>query len=358
MEHYSEAENFFGLHFHYRGSEESKPPHILPARNLIQALEGLQRTIHLVAMMHEQREIKSRVRVTQDIEDRFQLHCHIAQPGSYYQPTFVADHNPGLFASEQLKEVTETTRRLMESIHRHEENEFKDIIPDSAYRAPIIGSLETLFRQQNGKYSLDIEDKDGRKLIESSTATEMLDSLRQSRLSSRTHSVVTGYFNRVDFKERKLSLLLPSGRTISCIYEEDVEADLLKSARDLIQVVGTIELDAHGKPVRITDVQEVQAVDTSSIDILELLPANLKSASLNNMQVEVCLSEDKQTYFATVEELGIDHAAHTRADLIEGLKAELDFLWKNIAQVDDNELARKARSLKEVLLRNFKEIAP
>mgnify|MGYP001628241693 CR=1 FL=1 len=221
----------------------------------------------------------------------------------------------------------------------------------------MIASLERLFKDQGGHYTLAVQDGNGRTIASSVAATASLERLRQARLSPDTRSIVTGYFNKIDFKERKLSLLLPaSQRLISCIYDEEIEAVLLDNARDLIQVVGTIELDEHGIPQRITDVQEVHPVNTDDIDVIDLLPAHLKSASRNTIHVSVNLSDDKQTYFASLAELGIDHAAYTRDDLIEGLKAEISFLWEDIAREEDENLAPKAVSLKAELHRHFKEI--
>ena len=349
-------ETFFGLHFQPRHDGDGS--HVLPVQNLIQALEGLQRTIHLVAMMEEGREVKTRARVTQDIEDRFQLHCEVPKEGSYYQPTFIAERDQSLFSSDETKRVAEITRNLLSSIARGDEQNFKQTVVDSAFRTPIISSLDKMFGGQGGHYRLSVADKSGNVIVNSVTATGTLEQLRQARLSPDTHSIVTGYFNKVDFKARKLSLLIPNtGRLISCLYEEDIEPALLENARDLIQVVGTIELDEDGNPQRITDVQEVHPVNVDDIDIIELLPDYLKANDLNNLRVSVELSEDEQTYFAKLDVLGIDQAAYTRFDLVDALKAELDFLWKYVAREDDANLAPKALSLKAELKRLFKEVS-
>ncbi|MFV1594065.1 hypothetical protein VWZ88_16040 [Phaeobacter sp. JH20_36] len=351
-----EQETFFGLHFKPRHGDEGA--HVLPAHNLVQALEGLQRTIHLVAMMREGREVKTRARVTRDIEDRFQLHCQIPKEGSFYQPTFIAERDQTIFSLDDVREVAQITRSLLSSIGTGDEQNFKKTIVDSAFRTPIIASLGKMFGGQGTHYSLAVEDKAGNVIVDSVPATDALEQLRQARLSPGTHSIVTGYFNKVDFKERKLSLFIPStGRLISCLYEEDIEPALLENARDLIQVVGTIELDEDGNPQRITDVQEVHPVNVDDIDLIELLPDYLKANELNNLRVTVELSEDKQTYFAKLDELGIDHAAYTRSDLVDVLEAELDFLWKNVAQEDDDNLAPKALLLKAKLKKLFKEIS-
>jgi len=351
-----EQETFFGLHFEPRHDGEGA--HVLPAQNLVQALEGLQRTIYLVAMMKEGREVKARARVTRDIEERFQLHCEVPKEGSYYQPTFIAERDQSLFSPDEVREVAKITRNLLGSIATGDEQNFNRTVVDSAFRPPILASLGKMFGGQGGHYRLSVEDKAGKLIVDSVSATDALERLRQARLLPGTQSIVTGYFNKVDFKERKLSLLIPStGRLISCLYEEDIESALLENARDLIQVVGTIELDEGGNPLRITDVQEVHPVNTDDIDLIELLPDYLKANELNNLQITVELSEDKQTFFAKLDELGIDHAACTRSDLVDALEAELDFLWKNVAQEDDGNLAPKARLLKVELKKLFKEIS-
>ncbi|KPF46164.1 hypothetical protein [Rhizobium sp. AAP43] len=349
-----ERETFFGLHFEPRHDGERH--HVIPVQNLIQALEGLQRTIHLVAMMREGREVRTRARVTRDIEERFQLHCEIPEEGSYYQPTFIAEKDQSLFSLDEAAAVAELTRSLLKSVATGDEEDFRKAVVDSAFRTPLLSSLGKMFGGQGGHYRLSVEDRSGHVIVDSLSAINGLERLRLARLSPDTHSIVTGYFTKIDFKERKLSLLIPStGRLISCLYVEEIEPALLENARDLIQVVGTIELDEDGNPQRITDVQEVHPVNTDDIDLIELLPDYLKSNELNNLRVTVELSEDKQTYFGKLDDLGINQAAYTRSDLIEALEAEIDFLWKNVAREDDDNLAPKAQLLKSRLRTLFKE---
>ncbi len=176
-----DSETFFGLHFQPRHDGDGS--HVLPVQNLIQALEGLQRTIHLVAMMKEGREVKSRARVTRDIEDRFQLHCEVPKEGSYYQPTFIAERDKNLSRSDETKQVAEITRNLLSSIARWDEQNFKQTVVDSAFRTPIISSLGKMFGGQGGHYCLAVEDKLGNEIVDSVSATDTLERLRQARLS-------------------------------------------------------------------------------------------------------------------------------------------------------------------------------
>lgn len=348
---------FFGLHFDVRKEEVGS--HTVPAECLIQALDGLQRTVHLVAMMQSRKEIKTRARVTREIEDNYQLHCNVPKEGSYFQGAFVAARQEILFEPLEIETVAETTRQLLSSIGHADNEEFKNVVPDSAYRLPLLGSIEKIFSKRSGNVGLIVEDAHGIALLDDEKAGISIDRLREyGKEPTETATIVTGYLTRVDFRERKLFLQLPTtNRTISCNYNEIVEPILLESPRDLIQVVGTIELDDNGDPERITDVDEVHPVDTNDVDILDLLGKDLKPNKLNNLWIKVNLSDDKQTYSAEYFDLDIFVTAYTREDLLDSLEAEIDFLWRNIAKSDDTDLTPKAKTLKKTLLGLFKEIA-
>lgn len=356
----SRDDTFFGLHFEPLG--ESEGSHDLPAHTLVQALDGLQRTIHLVAMMTEKQEIKTRVRVPRDVEKRYQLHCQVPVPGSYCQPTYIAPReSQHSLSGDELARTASAVRDILRSMGREDDEAFKQAIPDSAYRAPIIASLTRMLDAGGAGSRLAVQDKAGNQMLDSATATSSLERIRQARLapdahSPDTHSVATGHLSKIDFKASKIFLVMPgTGHSISCLYDQSIEATLLENARDLIQVVGTIELDENGHARRITDVQEVHAVNTDDIDLADLLPDHLELREPSSFEISVKLSEDRQTYLAEFDALDIREAAYTRSDLISALKVEIDFLWNDIAQVEDDGLAPDARLLKEEVRKFFKE---
>ena len=72
------------LQFRFSRSGEDAPA--VPASVLIQTLEGAQRAIWLIALIKEQKDIKSRARIPTEIERRYQLKFEVPQHGSYLLP--------------------------------------------------------------------------------------------------------------------------------------------------------------------------------------------------------------------------------------------------------------------------------
>ena len=73
----------------FRFSHATAETHSIPASLLIQTLEGAQRVIWLLALAEENRDIKLRARIPAEIEQRYQLRCDLAEPGSYSMPAAV-----------------------------------------------------------------------------------------------------------------------------------------------------------------------------------------------------------------------------------------------------------------------------
>lgn len=129
--------------------------------------------------------------------------------------------------------------------------------------------------------------------------------------------------------------------------------ELFPDKNSLPTIKDLIDLDFTGGKSSVEFIRQGRDDSTDDIDITEILPDYLRANQNNNLRVSVNLSEDEQTYFAKLDVLGIEQAAYTRFDLVDALKAELDFLWKHVALEDNANLAPKALSLKAELKRLF-----
>ncbi len=82
------------LRFDLRYTGESvKRSGAIPAAVLAQALGGLQRLVHLLAMRQEGRELNKRARATADIQLRFPVLCLPPKEGSYLSPTVIGRYD-------------------------------------------------------------------------------------------------------------------------------------------------------------------------------------------------------------------------------------------------------------------------
>ena len=206
-------------------------------------------------------------------------------------------------------------------------------------------------------YRFAIQNGDGRTFFDAHTALPHIQEiLRPGQEPIETTSVVTGKFSRVDFEARKLEILHPATNTmLDCLYQDDVEPLLLNNPRELIQVVGTVELNADGAPMRITDVQEILEVDLSPITVRQVPLEEGSLVALQPVMLTPVLSETKQFYEIDNGDLGISLIAFTRDELIDALNEEIAVLWAEYAQESDEKLTDGAQALKARLLGAFEE---
>jgi hypothetical protein len=167
-----------------------------------------------------------------------------------------------------------------------------------------------------------------------------------------------GTLDGIDFGERKLRLVLPaSRRPIECFYVEEAEPLLLANPRELIQVVGQVQVDASGEPVKMVETRDIREVD---LDPLPLLPFTIDGRRIAPREQRLLtpqLDEETQQVFILIDvALGIDLVAETRAELEEAYSALLPHLWRSYAMADDGQLAEDARGLKARLRAAYTEV--
>ena len=333
----------------------------VPASVLTQTLTGLQRIIHLVAMHQEQREIKARARITQDIEQRFPVMCRLPTQGSYELPVSIGIPGSDLLGTDAPDTVAKKSLKVLSALSEGDRPRLNQLIPDATYRENIRKAAKNAAPKPQTGYRLRIRDSAKSCIFDAHNALKHAHAMEELRLvteSVETTGVVTGKLIRADFEARKLEILHPvSNKILDCHYQDDVEPLLLNNPRELIQVVGTVELDADDALVRITEVQDIIEVDLSPITLHEVHHEQLHLAALKPITLTPTLSETKQLYEAEDETLGVSLFAFTRDELTDLLHDELAVLWVEYARAEDEELTGEARLLKQRLHETFREQA-
>lgn len=353
------ADTFFGLHFRPQGPDGDRRP--MSARHLTAALNGLEQSAHLVAMMGEGHEIRARARPTQDIRQRFHLHLQTPQEGSYLQPTYFADVNDPSEIPLAAENVMEVLRKAMEAISSGAMSEFERVIHDVKFRAPVIEAFKKMFGAPGDHYGLEIEDRSGRVIAISESAAQTLERIGETKQDDiLTRHVATGYIEKIDSEKNKIFLRMPhTGRLLESAYNKKIEQVFIKNSYNLIQIVGTVEVDNNGNPNKILEIRNANEIDASDISIIDVIPEYLKPKDgVPSLIIKVDLTDDKQFYVARSSELAMFKHAPTRAELVDNLEAEMDFLWQQFALLDEGspcseEVGEIRRKLKDM----FREIS-
>ena len=342
---------FFGLHFKQTANSRTD---VMSAEVLADSLDGLQRAVHVAAMMHTGHQMKSRVCAPRDVRDSFVLHWQPSEKGSFCLPAHISglesvEPNPDL-----CEAVADIVKKAMRSLHQGNRPNFKKAVPEKIYRSAMIESLVRVF----DKRILEVRDEFGNIVARSSTAMEALGIFERLGQKRRIHEVVTGYVDKLDFKKQILFLRTPSPRRVlRCRYEDDMQPLLLSNRRELVHVDGKVELDHNDDPVKISKVSGIREVDTSDINVVHLLPDYLERNGAEDLYVRVALSDCKQVYTAEMKELYLCQAADTREELVDIMKSWFRFLWRQYALADDETLTADAIEHKATLKKLFREIS-
>lgn len=344
---------FFGLHFESQGTDNA--PHVASAQAVADAIDGLERTVHVAAMMHTGHEMKSGFRIPRAVRNHFILRWKKSEKGSFCLPTHI-DGMENASPTVDFESVAGTVRDAMKAANMSDRSSFKKAVFKRAFRGPMIDSLGRMFGGASKNNGLEVRDSVGNTLARSSIANETLGGFANLRRKPYIHSVATGYVDKLDFKKQQLYLRTPSpNRILHCQYETAMQPLLLENRRNLVHVDGKIELDQNDDPVRILEVSGIRNVDTSDINVADLLPDYLEQNCSEDMYVRVTLSDCKQIYSAEMEELELFQAAHTREELVDIMESWFHFLWQQYALADDSTLTDDAVEYKATLKKLFRE---
>lgn len=348
----NESERTMTIQFTGRADDAHK----VPASVLNQVLTGLQRSIHLLAMQHQEIEIRRKERISSELEDKYVLFCEPPEPGSFRIRASLGDPLSDLFAASDIQAVSERLQDFCIAAQQRDEHTIRSIMPDRSRRKRLLEALGKTVPKSSTGIHVNLA-WNGKPFLESQNLEPALKGLMPITATAEEIQTVTGRLIRIDFEERKVTIQYrPSEREMECFYEESVEEMLLGRPRELIQVTGVIRLDENGQPKKIVDVQLIRELDLSRFYRESFRTPTSVLLFEPPLVLEPELVEDEQLISLKHETLGIDVVAPTIEELSECLDAEVLMLWRNYALADDAILSPKSLELKRNLLSRIKEV--
>lgn len=329
----------------------------VPAAVLMQALGGLQRAIHLLAMEQEKVEVRQRERVSAAIERKYPLLCGPLEPGSVRVAARIGDPTSDLFAPDDISAVADKLREVLQALRTGARSLLSEHVPDRTRRLRLLEAFRSMLPRRGTGVALELRVTEQELAVCSEELQASLPEMLRVAEVEEELRTVTGRLSRIDFDDRKLTIIYPPTlRELECIYDETVEGLLLASPRELIQVTGRVILDDEDQPKRIIDVQSIRELDLSAFFLSELVfpDCTLRFHAGRSLLPE--LDESRQLLCLRDAELGIDVCAPTREELFEELCADVDVLWRNYACAPDEALDPVARQLKRRILDAAEEV--
>lgn len=328
----------------------------VPVALLTQSLTTIQELIHLFALREEGRTLRQRLRLSDELKDKYVLRCRPPESGSFAIVGRVAGVDPDIFAPEQIARVMGRFQEFSQAAVAGDQDRLLDMVPDSRLRDRILGRLISLSPPAGSGHRYELFNGAGPGISLEEDLPGRIEQWLKPLAERAEVQTVTGRLEAISFSEHRVTMIYqPRRRALDCFYHEDIELMLFENRRGLIQVNGRVITDDAGHPVKIVEVEEIRELDLSPFVITEISTGTRQLKSPAPLNLQPFLSENEQLLCLRHESLGVDVFAATRPELFDELKEQLFMLWTEFAQEDDDALSSPARHLKQALLRQFVE---
>ena len=172
-----------------------------------------------------------------------------------------------------------------------------------------------------------------------------------------TPGFLTGVPIRTNFKERRFWIELLDGCVLEVPYDEaeNAESVLVSNRNGPVQIHGSVTYNEHDKALSISNVDKVLPIDTSSIEVAELMLDGSNYRARPPLQFVVEFNNEE--YFYSLEgDLDIILAAESRIELEDALDNMLNYLWTKFVHGNPDSFADDAKQLRNELLGRIDEI--
>lgn len=166
---------------------------------------------------------------------------------------------------------------------------------------------------------------------------------------------ITGYLNRVDVEKQEVQIKLNSGRHLKAYYSRvpNIQSFLFDNLRRPVHVYGNIVFNKEYNPASISSVDKILAVDESPIEVSKVRINDQYYCADPPLRFEVTF--DTNTFYYGLEGEFIYYIYdETRTGLEKILEAELEFLWNEYAEEQNNPLSLDALELQSKMRSRLK----
>lgn len=334
--------------------EEASDVHRVPAKVLADALTHAQRAVHLLALSTAGREIRQRARIPAELAQQFVLECELPAPGSYVQRVTLSNE-ADIVAMAAGDGVLSQFREIGVALSHSDWASVQTLVPDRRLRNRVVDEYVSMLPDPEEGWVVDMRNGAGRVARfdprQIRTIREHQRVLRQPAGTLASPVTLTGELVGIDFAERKLTIRHhPTQRRLDCEYSDEVEEMLVENRRGMIQVSGLVELDEHDRPIRLTDVFDIQELDLSPI-MLDRIEGVARSLRFKEGPYQFVPELDEDGQLLVIEDplLDIHVFARTRDELLSDLVEQIEVLWLEYAEADTARLTEGASALSEIL---------
>ena len=326
------------------------------AEVLARILMGMQRAVYVIAMDKNNLAPASPNYVPQSIQNGFPVRCLVPQQGSYALPLQVGNPDD-LTIPEEASNVVQSIVACLKGLVSGDQEPYTQI-RNGRHRMRLLDAFRTMLPKPGANWKLGVSRPRSDEITLTGDCVGNISSLKERlRQQQALTQTITGSLQAMDFKAHKITILYPeNNRELDCFYDEELEPELWETRRDLVQVTGTVVVDAEGLPTKIQDVETIEPVDLTEFELREVPTPKAILRLRTPIRLVPELTESKQYMVLRHAEYGIDVVAPTREELLSELHEQVEFLWREFALEDESCLSPSASALKSRLTAAFEEV--
>lgn len=329
---------------------ENPTAHFVSATRLAHLVEGLQRTVRLLAAQEEGLTVGRRFNPPAEFKQHFTVMLGVPEEGSYSQPVLVVDSRAEYTLEEEPFFPLRSATKVLAAIAERDFDTIQQALPNPRIRREVFSTVKEYvprdkwsLRVTSGSSEVELAASDIGTIEEWLALADTVDEID-----------VIGELIELKFDKRIITLKYPpTGRHLEASYEIDFEEALFAERRGLVQVTAIAILDDEATPIELQDVTAIRMVDLSPFQVNEVRYGDVHLVANPAVMLTPTLSDDFQLFEAQDPSLGLDAYATTREKLADAVQEELAFNWECYALEDPVNLSRDARDLRERLRGRF-----
>jgi len=344
--------------FVFRWHKEDGEDNVIPADYLSTAIKAAQEALRLAGLVVENLDNRQRARIPAEVAARYTLRCQAPRAGSYALAAVVGSEDLAVDLAP-IEQAADLFANALAYADGHEVDPFTQM--GFVVRRAFFQAVDQVIPPLGRGWDLEVTLPDDRVMNLNDDSHRRIEERRrhfdQPDRETETRTL-TGELTKIDFNDRLLTFFYPvDNRELVCTYTDDEEVRLLESRRDQIHVTGRVVLDAQGKPSRVSQVDKIERLDLSAIQVSRLEVDGHVLRARVPVVLDVIQEEEAEQQWLTVgpNDLGLQTVAATRAQLVDAVRDELRLLWSEFSHEQNDVLTPSAIALKNSLLRTFEE---
>ncbi|GBQ91279.1 hypothetical protein [Gluconobacter albidus] len=329
--------------------------HGAPAEAVIASLNALQRMVYIIGMSADGRVLSERLKPTVKVKREYAVVCRAPRKGSHIQPFTVASQAGEMSSSSfAAREKLLATLRAFDS---GEDTRLKSVIPNARERWFLAKAATGLLPPEDS--GLEIMIRAGTRgpfAFKADRARSLLRTYDTPRPPAIDEETVVGKLRAIDYQQTIMTIKPGSNPALRMDYPLQLESWLQTNVRKRLKISGRPKTNARGDISSFDEIYNIVELEPHLQSIDHFTSGGTVFWTNRPISLPVTVYWVDRLFGFTDSQLGIDVVVDNLSELRVGVMSELDLVWRQYAQADDDELDDEAVEVKRHLLSRFRSI--